>query len=424
MKALTVLVILLAVLSFAACSGKSASLDTPAAVDDLPAPATLSWFSRAAIDGFMRFSASTGSRSGYIALFARDGVPIYSNAAGWKDIESKEVMTMETPVRIASMTKPITAVVAMSLVEQGKMQLDDPVAKYLPEFSNTRVATSHSLSEDGSVSSAPANNELLIKHLFMFSSGIGPGSEDGSDLFALWDEQGIYRQVNGALGDRVRAMAKLPLFEEPGTRWRYGFSADVLARVVEVVSGKPYANYLAETVLQPLGMQHTHHLRPAGQRDELATVYTQDENGNLVATIPDHDGTWTPGGGGMVSTAADYMRFALMLWNDGEYQGTRILSAKSIQNMQALHVPGGVLTTEGIDGMGWGLGMAVVADAEQTITPDRDGDFWWAGYLGTSFFVSPSTGLVGVILTQNAPGPHSGDPVGVYIIQALAFAGL
>jgi CubicO group peptidase (beta-lactamase class C family) len=406
------------------CSGKSKELDLPPARDGLSQPEGLAWWSRAATDALMRYSAWSGSHSGSIALFAKDGVPIYSNAAGWKDIASNEPMTVDTHVRIASMTKPITAVTAMTLVEEGKLGLDDPVADYLPEFAQLRVATSDSPNADGSFSSEPAAKTLTVRHLLMFSSGIGPGRGKDSPLVNYWDNEGIYEQAEGELGDRVTVLAQLPLLEEPGTRWRYGFSLDVLARIIEVVTGESFSDVMQARVLQPLGMKDTRFLPPKADRENLATVYTQDENGDLILAPLPYDTDWTPGGGGLVSTAADYMRFALMLWNGGEYQGVRILQPETVDNMRRLHVPGGVLADEDIEGLGWGLGMAVVADEDATITPDRTGDFWWSGYYGTTFFVSPETGLVGVVLSQNEPGEFSGLPIEIFLVQGLAFAGL
>jgi CubicO group peptidase (beta-lactamase class C family) len=416
--------LLASTLALVGCSDGSEKLDTPPARAGLAQPENLSWWSRAAIDAFMRFSAWRGAQSGYIALFARDGVPVYANAAGFKDIASGQPMAMDTPVRIASMTKPVTAVAAMILVEEGALGLDDPVAKYLPAFAQLRVATSDTPGADGVFASAPASETLTVRHLLMFSSGLGPGLAQNTPLAEYWDKNGIYQQAQGDLGERVDALAQLPLFEQPGTRWRYGASADVLARVVEVASGASISDFIQARILQPLGMQAT---RYAPYRDVpgAATVYTQDENGDLVEATLAHSATdWTPGGSGLVSTASDYMRFALMLWNGGEYQGVRILQQSTVDQMRRLHVPGGVLAEQDIEGLGWGLGMAVVADADASIMADRDGDFWWSGYLGTTFFVSPETGLVGVILSQNEPSEFSGLPVEIFIVQALAYAGL
>jgi CubicO group peptidase (beta-lactamase class C family) len=153
----------------------------------------------------------------------------------------------------------------------------------------------------------------------------------------------------------VTRLAQLPLLEEPGTRWRYGFSLDVLARVIEVISGDSISAFMQTHVLQPLRMKDTGYLPPTSGRDVFATVYTQDKEGELVNAPLPYDTGWTPGGG-MASTAADYMRFALMLWNGGEYQGVRILKEATVDNMRRLHIQDGVLAAEDIKGLGWGLG--------------------------------------------------------------------
>lgn len=406
------------------CSTDSGPVAVPPAGDGLAQPEPLSWWSRAAIDSFIRFSSWRGERSGYIVMVARDGVPIYSNAAGWKDIASQAPMAVDTHVRIASMTKPITAVAAMSLVEEGRLGLDDPVADYLPEFANLRIATSQTPDAQGVYPTVPATVPLTVRHLLMFSSGIGPGMDTEPPLVQHWQANGIRALEKGSLRERVAGLARLPLFEEPGTRWRYGYSADVLAAVIEQVTGKNIEQVMQARIFEPLGMADTRYEPPQDQRGSMATVYTQDSEGDLVVAADHYDPDWNPGGGGLVSTAADYMRFALMLWNGGEYRGARILQASTLEDMRRLHMPQGVLAAVDIEGLGWGLGMAVVADEEATLMPDRTDDFWWSGYYGTTFIVSPATGLVAVILTQNEPGEFSGLPYQVYVVQGLVYAGL
>lgn len=406
------------------CNGTSLDSGLGPADPDLAKPPPLAWWSRAAMDAYLRFEVWRGSRSGFVVMFARDGWPVYANAVGWADIAGQRPMRVDTPMRFASMTKPVTAVAALQLVEAGVIHLDDPVATYLPAFADLRVATRHTRDRDGGFATEPAQLSMTIRHLLTFSSGIGPGRDDPSDLWQHWQANGPRTLASGPLAPRIDHLAGLPLFENPGERWRYGWSADVLARVVEVASGQPFDEYLQEHIFVPLGMAQTRFLLSVRDRSALAVVYTQDASGELVPVIPRSDTDFPEGGSGLVSTAADYMRFALMLWNEGEYRGARVLRAETVQDMRRLHVPSGVLAGEGIDGMGWGLGMAVTADAQASRTPDRDGDFWWAGYFGSTFFVSPATGLVGVLLSQNEPGPYSDDPVAIYIAQALAFAGL
>ena len=408
-----------------ACSGESLELNVPAA-GSAQQNDGLAWWSKAAMDAYMNFSARIGSRSGYVVMFARDGVPVYSNAAGWADIEKQVPMKLDTRMRFASMTKPVTAVAAMQLVERGQLGLDDPVSLYIPEFADARVAISHEKNAEGTFDSRPATGPILVRHLLMFASGIGPGYSDSdtSELAAHWKANGPRTHASGALADRIAHLGSLPLFEEPGSAWRYGWSADVLARVVEVASAVPFDSYVERNILQPLGMSSTAFRYKLGADVSLATMYTQDADGDLVSQIPESDSDFPQGGSGLVSTVEDYMRFALMLWNEGDYQGARVLQPETVRKMRTLQVPDGVLLEEGIEGLGWGLGMAVVADADASVLPDRNGDFWWAGYFGTTFFVSPETGLVGVILSQNEPGPYSNRPVALYVMQALAYAGL
>lgn len=384
------------------------------------------------MDAYLRWEVWSGSRSGFIAMFARDGQPVHATAVGWADIEQRVPMALDTRVRIASMTKAITAVAALILIEEDRLGLDDPVARWIPAFANVRVATSYDAKPDGTFSTVPANPAPTVRHLLTFASGVGPGMRNAGDLTRYWEEHGLYAPAErGTLAERIDRVAALPLFEAPGERWRYGGSADVLARVVEVAAGEPFDAFLARRIFVPLGMTSTAFLAPPDQRGDLARVYTQDEDGELVLAPRETSPLdWTPGGSGLVSTAGDYMRFALMLWNEGEYDGTRILSPETIEAMRQPHVASGVLEAGdlggpfSITGLGWGLGVSVVVDADGTPFSDRNGDFWWAGYFGTTFFVSPETGLVGVILSQNEPGTHSGTPIGVYVAQGLAFAGL
>lgn len=332
-------------------------------------------------------------------------------------------MSLATRFRMASMTKPVTAVAAMILVEEGILSLDDPVSRYVPAAGRARVALARSAGVDGRIPSRPLAEPLTVRHLLTFTSGIGAKDDDSSDLGRLWATRDIYAG-GGSLAERVDRILETPLYEAPGQRWRYGWSADVLARVVEVAANKPFGTFVRERILEPLGMEQSGFLgdpvprRPGG---DPATMYTQGEGRRLVSVPrPASDALdWTPGGSGLISTAGDFMRFALMLWNRGSYQGVPILQPGTVAEMTRPHVTSGVLTDEGIEGLGWGLGLAVVVDADASTPLDRNGDFWWSGYYGTSFFVSPSTGVVGVVLTQNQPGPESPLPYAVYVAQGL-----
>jgi CubicO group peptidase (beta-lactamase class C family) len=377
------------------------------------------------MDTLCRFTVWRGTSSGFIAMFSHNGVPIHSMVCGYQDLASQQPMTLDTQMRIASMTKPITAVAAMSLIEEGRLGLDDKVGRYLPVFETSLVATQNERDASGDFPTRPARNPILVRHLLMFASGVGPGREKDSALVDYWDNNGIYQQSAGDLMSRVTALSSLPLLEEPGTSWRYGFSADVLGAVLEKVTGQSLADILQERIFTPLGMDNTRFLPPPDQRSPMATVYITDENGELEPSPLRFDNDhWAPGGSGLVSTLSDYMRFALMLWNGGEYRGARVLQQETVDNMFQLHVKEGVLLREGIEGLGWGLGLSVVADAEASVMPDNDGDVWWSGFYGTTFFVSPATGLTGVIMSQREPNEHAPRPVEVFLMQGLAHAGL
>ena len=388
-----------------------------------PGAPRLSLLSRVGLDLLFQAGARLGLQSGYVAMFARDGQIVDTSTAGYADIASRTAMGLDTRFRIASMTKPITAVAAMILVEEGLLGLDDPVSDYIPAAANLRVATSPDAT-NGIIPTAPLERPLTVRDLLKFASGIG-GNGGTSDLDALWAQNNIYAG-SGTLAERVNRVFQAPLYEQPGTRWRYGSSADVLALVVEVASGDPFGDFVADRILTPLGMTSTEFLTTESAEAGLATMYTQDSNGRLVAV--DRSGSepldWTPGGSGLVSTAGDYMRFASMLYDGGTYRGIQILKTETVDLMTTAAVPSGVLVDNGIEGLGWGLGMAVVVDGDATATFDRTGDFWWSGAYGTTFFVSPTTGLIGIVLSQNQSGPYSPTPYVVYVAQALAFFGL
>lgn len=384
----------------------------------------LAWPARLALDVFLDAGALLGFQSGYVAMFARDGQVVHASTAGYADLASGTPMRLDTQFRIASMTKPVAAVAAMILVEEGVLGLDDPVARYIPAAEGLRVATSQTAGADATIPTVPLDKPLTVRDLLTFSAGIG-ARDDTSDLGRLWAANDIYAGA-GPLEERVDRILTAPLYEQPGIRWRYGWSADVLARVVEVAADQPFGDVVAGRILEPLGMTSTGFLTAGLEDDRLATMYTQDAAGRLVVVEqPDSSSPdWTPGGSGLVSTAGDYMRFALMLWNQGSYQGVQILRPETVALMTRPQVESGVLADEDIAGLGWGLGMAVVVDGDTTPTFDRTGDYWWSGFYGTTFFVSPETGLVGIVLSQNQPGPYSPTPYVVYLAQALAFLGL
>ena len=414
---------LLLIWAVGGCSGSGENSNLPAADSNNKTGANLSWFKRAAMDAYMKYSVLVGDRSGFITMFAQDGQVVHSSSVGWADIESKKPMRIDTQMRFASMTKPVTAIAALILVNEGKLRLNDQVASYIPSFENLRVAVTENKNAAGFFDTRPIEKPLLVKHLLMFSSGIGPGYSKASDLYKHWMANGIRSHESGGLAERVEKLSQLPLFEEPGSVWRYGSSADVLARVIEVVSGEAFDVFLEERIFSQLGMDNTRFLHAVPDHKILAQVYTQDSDGELVLAPKRIDSEWNEGGSGLVSTASDYMRFALMIWNGGEFDGVRILPKQVISDMKLPHVKKGVFARRDVKGLGWGLGVGIVVNEDSTL-PSKLGDIFWGGYYGTTFFISPSTGLVGIILSQNEMSPYSGGyQTPIYAIQAIALSG-
>ena len=390
----------------------------------------LSWFSRAALDFYFDINIIRKADAGYVAIFAKNGKIIHATAKGMADIDNRIPMQINTRFRIASMTKPITAVATLILIEDGKLNLDDPIEQYLPQAKKIRVALPDNQMIDNEFITGPLKRSITIFDLLTFSSGAGYSdsvdNKGQSKLSNLWAQNDVY-EGPGTLEDRVDKLMQLPFFEQPGEIWRYGWSTDILARIIEVASQKSFDQFLEERIFRPLDMTQTNFLSQESKDNKIAEVYSRNGffNLTLVETPRSNPLDWTPGSSGLVSNAEDYIKFALMLWNGGIYNGKRILSSESISLMSYPHIQSGVLSNQ-VDGMGFGLGVGVVINAEKTILVDRDKDFFWSGFYGTNFFVSPESGLVGVIMSQNQPPPASPWPgsFGVFIAPAFAFLGL
>ncbi|MEZ4332260.1 MAG: serine hydrolase domain-containing protein [Myxococcota bacterium] len=381
----------------------------------------LSWLRRFAIDRVLDYRVFSGARAGFVALVARGGRVVYARTSGFADREARVPMSLETRFHLASMTKPITAVAALMLIEDGKLALDDPVSRYVPAFADAAVASPRDA--NGHYTTRPLETPLTVRHLLTFTSGIGGYAESDDPLDRIWRSPDVEAAGLGSLADRIALVARRPLYEAPGTRWRYGLSADVLARVVEVAAAEPFDAFLRRRLFDPLGMTSTGFPDQQPPDAPWARIYTHAEDGSLVRErrFDAYYGRgWTPGGGGLVSTATDTLRFALMLWNGGEWNGVRILAPERVAAMTRLQVPDGVLSDMGLEGLGWGFGVCVVADERVTPMRAKDGDFWWSGLFGTHFWVSPSTDTVVVVMQQTEPGPRSGPPIAGPLVQALA----
>jgi CubicO group peptidase (beta-lactamase class C family) len=380
----------------------------------------LSWFRRFAIDRVLDFPVWRGTRAGFVALVARNGRVVYARTSGWADVEAGVPMTLDTRFHLASLTKPITAVAALILVQEGRLALDDRVDAFLPSFADLVVVADRDA--DGGWTTEPLAEPLRVRHLLTFTSGLGGYDESDDRLDQTWRARNIESAELGSLAERVERIPGLPLYEQPGRRWRYGWSLDVLARVIEIAAGEPYDAFLERRLFAPLGMNATAFPSAVPADVPFARMYSTDADGALVRE-PSFDAWygrgWTPGGGGLVSTAPDYMRFAVMLANGGSLGGVRILAPETVAEMTRLHVPSGVLADRELEGLGWGLGVCVVADADEAPMPAANGDYWWSGRFGTQFWISPANRTVVVEMQQTEPSATSGQPITPFLVQAL-----
>jgi CubicO group peptidase (beta-lactamase class C family) len=385
-----------------------------------PATVGMSAQRLARMGDFFKAEAERRSAAGYVLMVARGGRLAYSTAVGMRDCERPLPMTLVTRFRIASMTKPITSVAVLMLYEEGRFHLDDPVSRFLPEFTDARVYTG--LDADGAFITEPVKKPVTIRHLLTHTAGLGYlGGYDPTT--PLGKAYGALPMASpGTLAEKIRAIAALPLYSQPGESWRYSFADDVLGRLVEVVSGMPFERFLKSRLFEPLGMTHTGFYLPAADLPLLAAVCKHTPTGDLAPSdlplgSPADTSRWPSGGGGLVSTAGDYLRFAQMLSNGGSLGGKRYLSPVTVALMTSNHVPEDALFKYwGADskGLGYGLGVAVIIDAASSPQADFAGDYSWGGFFDTHWIVSPRTGIVAVLLAQVDPrgnkSPQRTDP--------------
>ena len=359
---------------------------------------------------FLRTKAASQVAPGYVVLVARYGKLIYSSASGEMDIARHEPMTLTTRFRVASMTKPVTSVAVLMLYEEGRFHLDDPVADFLPEFAHMRVATG--TDAQGNITTEPAKRPITIRELLTHTSGLGygPGYDSVNALSKAYAEANLAHA--SSLAEAVHRLATLPLYFQPGEGWRYSYAHDVLGRLVEVVSGVAFDEFLRERLFEPLGMRTSgFHLAP-GELALLASVYRHDAAGKLVPlepgllADPTDPKTWPSGGGGLISTAGDYLLFAQMLANGGSLNHHQYLSPITVELMTHNQVPADAMYKFWGDssvGLGYGLGVGVEIDAAHAPQAALEGDYEWGGVFDTHWLVSPKSGIVAVLLTQVAP---------------------
>lgn len=352
-----------------------------------------------------------GKIPGAVALVARHGKVVYVTSVGYRDIASKTPISEDTIFAIASMTKPVTCIGAMMLVEQGKLALDDPVEKHLPELKNLRVLAKSKNDADDEPSTVPAKRPITIRDLFTHTSGISYGFAILGDtsqtrLEKIYTRARLIRGNLRTVAELVEQLGKVPLAHQPGERWTYGLNHDVLGRVIEVVSGQSFDDYLQKHIFNPLDMRDTAFLVPEPKRDRLATIYRAGLNGELIPLPKNHgSATFHSGGGGLFSTMRDYSRFAQMLLNKGEFEGQRLLNRETIEEMTTNQI--GSLNAFGV--LKYGLGFGLLPEPSFLLRRKSPvSRYFWGGIYSTNFSVDPRQDLLTIIMTQVLPTNHGG----------------
>ncbi|MAT70641.1 MAG: serine hydrolase [Planctomycetaceae bacterium] len=342
--------------------------------------------------------------AGGIVIVARHGKVVLHEPYGVMHLESQQPVAPDTIFRIYSMSKALTCAAAMVLVDEGKLELDAPVGKYLPELAEMKVVEGET--------DRPANSAITVTDLFLHTSGIPYGAAAGGRVEQYYELVDVLNR-DSDLQLMVTKMGQLPLKFDPGTDWQYGASIDVLGRVVEVVSGQPLDGFLQQRIFAPLGMTDTAFSVPADKQQRFSANYCSDGQGRLVIRDEPtksgylHKPGLLSGGGGLVGTAGDYMRFLLMVAAGGQFDGQRILSADSIQLMTTNQVPddaGWVTFGEEVrTGVGYGLGFSVTTAPDDANPHARQDEYGWGGAASTHYWVSPRDDLVVVTMEQRWP---------------------
>lgn len=348
---------------------------------------------------------------------ARRGKTVHQSALGHADPERGKPAKDDTLYRIYSMTKPLTSVLIMMLVEEGKIALDDPVARYIPDWKNLGVYDG-GLNE--SFRTKPCTRPMQVVDLLRHTSGLTYGFQERTSVDAGYRKLGIgtFGVKPLSLEDTIAALAKVPLEFSPGERWNYSVSTDILGYLVQVVEGRPFEQVMKERLTGPLGMTDTEFFVPESEVGRFAACYQYMPGQKpVLADDPTRSSYLKPplfvsGGGGLVSTSADYLKFCTMLLNGGILDGTRILSPKTIALMTANHLPGGKDLTEmsvslfseaTLAGTGFGLGFAVVMDPAKSLSPSTAGEYYWGGAASTAFWIDPKEELAVIFMTQLLP---------------------
>jgi len=371
--------------------------------------------------------------AGIVTILARHGKVVDYRTYGQRDMASASPMTKDVIFRDFSMTKPVTGVAMMILYEQGKWLPSDPISKYIPEFAHLKVYKGEDAG--GKMILVDPDHAPTMRELMTHTAGFTYGVFGNTPVDAMYREANVLRSKN--LQEAIDKLAKIPLLYQPGKGWTYSVSMDIEGYIVEKLSGQSLPEFMQQHIFAPLGMKDAGFYVPAEKRKRFATLYRTGPQGELLADSTGgglsgdyvEQPTEPSGGGGMVSTAEDYYRFAQMLADRGELNGTRILAPSTVQLMSSNHVPASLLTGEfGIGlqvmrpGFGYGYNCAVVFDPAEANLPEGKGTFFWDGAAGTWFWIDPTNDVVFIGMIQRMLGPAS--PNLEYLSRAVVYQAL
>jgi CubicO group peptidase (beta-lactamase class C family) len=374
------------------------------------------------LDDGMKSLISEGRLAGAVTMVARHGKVVEFDANGKRDIAGNAPMQKDSIFRIYSMSKPITGVAMMMLFEEGKWQLNDPVAKYIPEFANLKV---YATDAQHNMTTVEQTHPVTMRELMSHSGGFTYGIFSNTPVDRLQREADVLN-INNTLDEFIKRLSKIPLNAQPGTEWHYSVSVDIQGYIVQKLSGMPFEEYLEKHIFKPLGMTDTGFYVPKEKLNRFAEMYNYDKDGKLAVVKAgeglNHDFSAKPnfasGGGGLVSTANDYMRFCQMLLNGGQLDGVRLLSPRTVELMRTdMLAPG--LTIFG-PGAGFGLDFAVYTDPVAAGGYYGKGSFWWGGAAGTWFWIDPVSDLIVLGMIQQVAGTGATTVSGVPDVRGLS----
>ncbi len=367
----------------------------------------------ARLNRFMQDVVAREQYLGAVTLVARNGTIIDWQAYGHQDAARRQPMQRDSIFRIYSMTKTVTAVAVLTLMEEGKLGLEDPVGKYLPDFAQPKLFAGGSAAAP---KLRPAENRLTIRHLLTHTPGFAVYGKDDAPVNALFARGRLSESAD--LKDYAARLARLPLAHEPGEQFHYdGVATQLLGRLVEVVAGMPFDQYLKQRIFDPLSMSDTGFSVPAAHRHRIAAMTTSDKDGKVAAAAPgvvpaagERMNPYLSGAGGLYSTAGDYARFAQMLLNGGTLDGASILGRKTVELMMQNHLSHLTPPTGPSAAEGFGLGGSVLLDPARRGRPGSVGQFGWSGAAATYYTIDPRENLVAILMLQHLPLGLPSDP--------------